>query len=298
MKQAHSLSRQASLPREAAAQRGRDSLFIEQRLIPPNDQNQLLTIMKIFTFGTLLLSLAVVAQACWLGDWWRSYMSDEEQVKGSTPAEIAQALTRLYKFFIKIGYVTEEEMRWPPHSTSDLDVDMLRSQGLGDDALALLKKIPWSTSRCYLDFESASVNFSDDVDVAGSRVPDYYQEAEGDVVVDPWMLVIAIRDGYGGPICLDTRQGMLLRRGPNGYQDAHGYHRTADNGRIVLSGFNQRTWTRSARFPEPGRISRRPPARLHQPRRHSRQWNYPEQRSLPFTKLGKLPPRCLSVQCC
>ena len=96
--------------------------------------------MKIFTFGTTLLSLAIVAQATWMGEWWRAYTSDEEEVKGSSPAEIAGALTRLYQFFIKIAYVMEEEMRWPPHNSSVLDVDMCKSQGLGEDAIVLLQK--------------------------------------------------------------------------------------------------------------------------------------------------------------
>ena len=129
---------------------------------------------------------------------------------GSSHDEIAEALGRIYKFFVKIGYVTEEEMKWPPHSSADLDLDFARSQGLDENAIDLLQKIPWSTSFIKLELESYLINFSSNDDLQGSRHPDiaFDYPDEYNPIAEGWLVSIAVySQGEGVPISIDTRSG-------------------------------------------------------------------------------------------
>ncbi|KAJ9616778.1 hypothetical protein H2200_000497 [Cladophialophora chaetospira] len=150
---------------------------------------------------------------------------DDIQVKGSSQEEIAEAMSRLYRLFIKIGYVTEEEMKWPPHSTSDLDIEFCRSQGLDENAINLLQKIPWPTSNVNLELESNLVNFSDNDDLESSRHPDfpYNDPDEYNPVVDGWLVPIAYHfSGEAVVVSIDTRTGILLRDCAYGLKETNG----------------------------------------------------------------------------
>ena len=51
----------------------------------------------------------------------------ETGIGGSSRNEIAEALSRLYNLFIKICYLKEGLIKWPPHSASELDLEICRS---------------------------------------------------------------------------------------------------------------------------------------------------------------------------
>lgn len=123
----------------------------------------------LFLIITLLhFSISVLAHASGI----MSGFSDED-VSGSTPDEIADALKRLYEFFIKIGYVTEEQMKWPPHTAADLDVEFCKAQGLDEGAINLLRKIPWTTADVRLEVDDTLINYSTKDGIVASRYPDF-----------------------------------------------------------------------------------------------------------------------------
>jgi len=131
---------------------------------------------------------------------------------GNTHDEIAAALTRVYTFFVKIGYVTEAEMKWPPHSPDDLDVEHCKGQGLTEDVIALLQKIPWTTATVpgseftvHLLVESFLINFSNRAGIETGRLTFGHGD---DPVMEPHLVALATRDcGLGHIIAIDAQSG-------------------------------------------------------------------------------------------
>ena len=119
----------------------------------------------------------------------------------SSHAEIAAALTRLYQFFVKIGYITEEEMKWPPHDSQTLDRDSCRAHGYSVEAIALLEAIPCTTS--YAEFGPGSdfVDYTSEEDLKCCRHPeDQNEEADEEMnpLLDGWMVTLAMHSVWGG----------------------------------------------------------------------------------------------------
>ena len=89
----------------------------------------------------------------------------------ATHNEIAAALTKIYLFFIQIGYLLESEISWPAAGDDRLDAALCKSKGLDDTAIALIKAIPWPTNWCHLAINSGATNWSDEWDIESSRYP-------------------------------------------------------------------------------------------------------------------------------
>ena len=128
--------------------------------------------------------------------------------------EIARALTRLYEFFLEIGYITEEQMRWPPHNATTLDRDLCRSKGLSSEAIVFLETIPFTTSRNEIAFKSNLLDYSDEADLEACRHPElaYDQPSELNPLLDGWMVPLAAvlldDEGHDGhAYIVDTNKG-------------------------------------------------------------------------------------------
>ena len=79
--------------------------------------------------------------------------------------DIASRLRDLYSFFIFIGYVREDQICWPPHSSEDLNIDDCRAKGYSESAITVLQNLPWSKNDPDLFMnlirKSQAVNYSD-----------------------------------------------------------------------------------------------------------------------------------------
>ena len=87
----------------------------------------------------------------------------------SSHDDTGAARTRLYQFFIKMSYLAEETMEWPPQAAQALNLELCRSVGLGENATALLQKIPWTTENVRLTTKTWVLNYSEEETVAGRR---------------------------------------------------------------------------------------------------------------------------------
>ncbi|KIV80135.1 hypothetical protein PV11_07656 [Exophiala sideris] len=106
-------------------------------------------------------------------------------------------------------------MKWPPHSPDDLDVEYCKEQGLTEDVIALLQKIPWTTATCpgseftvHFEVESFLINFSNRAGIETGR----FTFGEGDdPVMEPHLVALATRDcGLGRIIAIDAQSGVLF----------------------------------------------------------------------------------------
>ena len=58
-------------------------------------------------------------------------------------AEIGALMVQVYELFVSIGYVTEDEICWPPHSNARFLEDEYRSNGIEENAIELMRHLPW-----------------------------------------------------------------------------------------------------------------------------------------------------------
>ena len=96
----------------------------------------------------------------------------------ATHEEIAAILKKNYLFFISIGYMKEEDVRWAPHAPSNLDIDLCRDAGLNDHAIDFIKMIPWAVDYSHLTPHGYLVNWSEEWAVKGSRFPTFADDWE------------------------------------------------------------------------------------------------------------------------
>lgn len=64
----------------------------------------------------------------------------------SSPDEIAASLTRIYRLFVDIGYLSEADLKLAPHGPEELRADLCRQVGMNATAIAFLEKIPWASA--------------------------------------------------------------------------------------------------------------------------------------------------------
>ncbi|KAJ9605514.1 hypothetical protein H2200_010171 [Cladophialophora chaetospira] len=131
----------------------------------------------------------------------------------SSHLQIAHALTRIYNFFVKVGYITEDQMRWPPHSTEDLDLELCRDAGFSEEAISLLSQIPWATVSLQFQPDCMLVDYSKAELMKASRHPDSTgsDHSATNPLLQDTMVTIAIPMNQGArSYILDARTGNLL----------------------------------------------------------------------------------------
>jgi hypothetical protein len=134
----------------------------------------------------------------------------------STHAAIAASLTKIYDFFVKIGYLDEENVIRPPHTNHPLLADYCREQGIDVNGIEFLKQIPWHTYSAYvyapLVHKSGLVAWSAECSISDSRRPNppesicpNPQQLE---YLPPHIIALTICDEHGSrAVLLDTSQG-------------------------------------------------------------------------------------------
>ena len=99
-------------------------------------------------------------------------------------AAIAATLTKIYKFFIQIGYITEAEVSWPEGRVHGVLHRKWAAAGYNDIAIRFIKKIPWMTTNVWMTtndeliWNSPGINFSFEYDIKESRHPAQAHHAE------------------------------------------------------------------------------------------------------------------------
>lgn len=131
-------------------------------------------------------------------------------------AEVASRLCDLYRFFVSIGYLSEDQVRWPPHSSEDLDIDDCRAKGYSDSAITLLQALPWPKNH-FPDFvislirRSKAADYSDDEEVEGGRhpiQPDWDRDEEFLTLLPGHMITLSFGEWDEGlSVVLDADDG-------------------------------------------------------------------------------------------
>ena len=96
----------------------------------------------------------------------------------ATYNEIADCLSKIFRFFIKIGYISEADVSWPGATDRTLDVELCKKVGISDPAIDLIKKIPWLLNFEDLSEMAASVSWSDEWAIEASRYPIWSKNEE------------------------------------------------------------------------------------------------------------------------
>lgn len=123
----------------------------------------------------------------------------------STQDEIARSLTALYRLFVKLGYLTVDEINWPPQNAKPVNV----SNTL---AAYLLRKIPWTTTTIPIYKESVTVDYSCDDELESTRDPARYMidDPEDPQPIDGWMIALVYGQMHGLSLVLDAKEGAQL----------------------------------------------------------------------------------------
>ena len=127
----------------------------------------------------------------------------------STQDEIVTSLTSLYRLFVALGYLTEDEISWSPHDTIPFNVSKCVDLGYDPSAIDLLQKIPWTTKTVPIYYESMPVVYSCDDELELSRDPTNYliDDPDDPQPVDGWILPLTYGQRYGNTILLDAKEG-------------------------------------------------------------------------------------------
>ena len=134
----------------------------------------------------------------------------------ATHEEIAATLRNIYLFLISIGYVKEADMRWAPHASSDLDVNLCREAGLDDHGIDFLNTIPWAVDYPHLTPHGYLANWSEEWAVRGSRFPtaadDWEYLTESDELFHERLAGHSVPLSFtateeGRTVVIDTQQG-------------------------------------------------------------------------------------------
>jgi hypothetical protein len=91
----------------------------------------------------------------------------------STLATIAESLTKIYDFFLAIGYIDEDNYVRQPDIRHPLPVAACQKQGIDETAIAFLRMIPVALLEVDLVHESPSFAWLDENQVKGSRIPTF-----------------------------------------------------------------------------------------------------------------------------
>lgn len=131
----------------------------------------------------------------------------------NTHDEITASLTALYTLLVKIGYLAQSEISWPPHAESELNRPYCRKFGLDDSAIGLLEKIPWPIPFSHMIYESQAVHYGCDGDIEDSRDPTNQLVAvsepeEFPTKLDAWMVPLTFSTPRrGNTLLIDSRDG-------------------------------------------------------------------------------------------
>lgn len=131
----------------------------------------------------------------------------------STCGEIASSLTSLYRLFVTLGYMSVDEINWPPHNATTLNVSKCIELGYDSSAIDLLQEIPWTTTTMPIYYESMTVDYSCEDELEASRDPRHYMidYPEDPQYIDGWMLPLTYGLTRGVSLTLDAREGEQLR---------------------------------------------------------------------------------------
>ena len=137
----------------------------------------------------------------------------------ATHDEIASSLSRIYLFFIKIGYISSSDVLWPESPNhSLLNTDLCKSVGISQTAIKPLEKIPWLLNMGILSEHAPSVNWSDDWAIEASRYPVFSENEENwedDIRLDGSCIPLTFGvPGWGKTMFINANTGMhgpLLR---------------------------------------------------------------------------------------
>jgi hypothetical protein len=129
----------------------------------------------------------------------------------ATHDQIAAAVTRIYDFFVRIGYLKEEEVVRPSANASSLDVELCRANGFDDVAIDLMKLLPWTNITGIVAFAPGVrlPNWSEDWGIEASRFPTFPEQEKkdaGDEVIPSYCVPLAFSEGGAVPI-IDAKHG-------------------------------------------------------------------------------------------
>lgn len=149
--------------------------------------------------------------------------------------DIADKLCALYKLFIDFSHIKEADISQPPHEQDTLDIQKCKTGGISDDAIALLKKLPWPRNAINHEFhlirKSQAVMYSDNVNIEPSRHPSHPEDDVTDMP-DRFLPAHIITLSFGEydegfSIILDADDGRSnAAYHPTGHKTDHSRHRS------------------------------------------------------------------------
>lgn len=132
----------------------------------------------------------------------------------SSHDEIAASLTHLYRFFIGIGYIKPEQMKWPPHNDQDLRLDLAQASGLSKSSIELLKKIPWAdVLSTDLTYESKIVSYSQEYSFEACRhpvLPDDDPDEENPIIDGSLLPLSIATPQWGSTLIVNADKGIIV----------------------------------------------------------------------------------------
>jgi hypothetical protein len=103
-----------------------------------------------------------------------------EKARQRAYKQIGASLARIYHFFVSIGSINEEDVRWPADHQADVDEILCQQMGISIDAIKLINKFPWPVAGSpQLIEDSPAVDYSKAYSIRNSRHP-LYPEATGE----------------------------------------------------------------------------------------------------------------------
>lgn len=143
-------------------------------------------------------------------------------VAARTHRELILGLTKLFELLVKMRYISQKHVSYPPHKSPPVDVERLRRLGFDDDAIAAAQVMPqlrheivwgWQAEGVELAPNSKALNF---LAITGNahELQDDVREGrfsylEGAGQLPPWVLRLTngAPANFGVHMLLDARQG-------------------------------------------------------------------------------------------